>query len=798
MALKHTNPTKPRFDKKARQNVWAVAPYNFVPLPRKMVEAQPPLDHDRYYPEPMGVTGWIECDLETCSPTYVRGMLTEKQLEEFGQAGPDKLNEAQKRAMADFFSVEKDVPLIPGSSLRGMIRQIMEVVGHGRMRYVSPTPTFTYRAVAAQSDDPLRDPYREVVGPFARNVRAGFLQKRGDEWWIKPAKLPSSLGLAERSAFLKIKERNIPAKTIPRLYRLNSPDYRPLYHPVSFEVEDRRGKRGKYTAVTRIGSREDNHRHQGFLVCSGNMMETGSKTNRKNHALILTADERARAIKIDPRAIDDYRNGLTPFQEELEAWGSKGWGCLKHGAPIFYVPEGNTVRYFGHSPNFRIPARLDVPGESRAANPRDFVPAHLRESDKPDLVDAVFGWVEERENGKIIGLKGQRAGRVFFGDARFVAANNGIWLKDEPITPHVLSGPKPTTFQHYLVQDGKAGQNGHHPDNKVGLAHYGTPPDETQIRGYKMYWHKGDKPDLEASSVERQHPKQLTQIRPVQTGVKFHFKVRFENLRPEELGLLWWVLALPGEPNKKYCHKLGMGKPLGMGSVSITPRLFTTDRRARYQTLFDADTWQEATQATDVQPYLEALNNYLLKEQGLGARLNQITELERVQMLLAMLEWHEGSPDWLAKTRYMEIERPTGRRRRDGQPETFNEYKERPALPDPFSVIADKSGSQPRVTETKPHQVTPQKSKPRPKTEPQTGDLLQTTVYFIESNGDVYLELAGISADKMMGFIPADRLGGKQYKEGQAASVRVLTVHDREGEKLLSVNQPALKSCGVG
>lgn len=777
MALKHTNPTKPRFDKKDRVDVWAVAPYNFVSLPDKMVEAQPPLDHDRYFPEPMGVTGWIECDLETCSPTYIRGMLTEKQFAEFGQAGPDKLKDEQKRLMSNFFGLEKDVPLIPGSSLRGMVRQIMEIVAHGRMRYVSNTPTFTYRAVAAQADDPLRDPYREVVGAFARNVRAGFLEKRGDAWWIQPSPLPSSLGLSEKGAFLKIKERDIPAKTIPGLFRLNSPDYKPLYHPVSFDVEDRRGKRGAYTAVTRIGSREEGYRQQGVLVCSGNMMETGSQTRRRNHALILEKG-RDKAVQIDPQAVMDYRHGLTPYQDELDAWGGKGWGCLKNGAPVFYVQEGNRIRYFGHSPNFRIPAKLNVHGETRAANPRDFVPSYLHEKGKPDLVDAIFGWVEEKVEDKVIGPEGQRAGRVFFSDGRFTEANGDIWYKEEPITPHVLSGPKPTTFQHYLVQDAQVGQNGHNPDNKAMLAYYGTPPEETQIRGFKMYWHKGEKPDIEANAVERQHPKQLTQIKPVQTGVRFRFKVHFENLRPEELGLLWWALALPGEANKQYRHKLGMGKPLGMGSVAVTPRLVTIDRQARYASLFGGETWQTAVHTSDAQPYLEALTHYLLKEQGLGARLNQLTELERVQMLLTMLEWREGTPDWQAKTRYMEIERADGSKK-------VNEYKERPVLPDPFGVIGNKVAIQAQTTRTQSQQTKQPPPKPVVKTDPQVGDLLQTAVYFIESNGDVYLQISGISADKMMGFIPASKLGGKQYREEQAASVLVLAVHDRDGEKLL-------------
>ncbi len=778
MTLKHTNPTKTRWDKKARMETTAVAPYNFIPLPEKMVEAKPPLSHDRYHPEPVGVTGWIECELETCSPTYIRGMLTEKQFAAFGQAGPDKLTEEQKTKMAAFFGVAENTPLLPGSSLRGMIREIMEIVGHGRMRYVSPAPTFTFRAVAAQADDPLRDPYREVVGPFARNVRAGFLERRGDEWWIQPAKLPKSLGLAERGAFLKIKERNIPAKSVPGLYRLNSPDYKPLYHSVSFDVEDKRGRRGRYTAVTRIGSREAGYGHQGVLVCSGNMMETGNKTNRKNHALILMQDHKARAIQIDPQAIEDYRNGLTPFQEELTAWGGKGRGCLKDGAPVFYVPEGNTVRYFGHSPNFRIPARLNVPGETRAANPRDFVPDYLRNNPNPDLVDAIFGWVEEREREKgkekVIGPEGQRAGRVFFTDARCLPGQGDVWYKDEPIVPHVLSGPKATTFQHYLVQDGRAGQNGHHPDNKKALAHYGTPPDETHIRGYKLYWHKGNKPDIEANATERQHPKQLTKIKPVRDGVKFRFKVHFENLRPEELGLLWWALALPGEPDKQYRHKLGMGKPLGMGGVAITPKLFVTDRQARYQTLFGGELWVEAARAVEAEPYLEAMTRYLLQEQGLGARRQSVTELERIQALLAMLEWREGTTEWQAKTRYMKIEQLTGRRNRRGEPETFNEYKERPVLPDPFGVIGGKGmGSPPRQQPTQTGTKSAPTVQPKRKS-PEIGERVLGMVDIIEKNGDVYLIPDKTNYQEWLLRVTHERTEGIQYQQGQKRACLVI------------------------
>ena len=668
--LKHSNPSQPRRDK--RNRIWARAPYNFVPLPDKMVVAQEPLSHDTYHEE--GLTGWIECELETCAPTYIRGMMTEVQFKQQGQKKPDALTVEDKLERAPFFSPGGEqvagrlAPVIPGSSLRGMIRALVEIVGYGRMRWVAGEPTFTFRAVAASRDDPLRQPYEEIMGRYGRNVRAGYLVQLGEEWYIHPAKHPETLGFSERNPYLKVKERQIKANAISGYVRLNSPRYHPGYYTVSFEAESRRGKQGRYTSVSRIGKPDAGYRYRGVLVCSGNMLETNQsgKSPRKSHTLVLEPDPRALPVQIKQQVIADYLAGLTPYQKE-NLWGGNQ-GCLKEGAPVFYVADGKEVVAFGHSPNFRVPAR--VPGADHASNPRDFVPDKLVNVAQPDLADAIFGWVEEEG----VGLEKQRAGRVFFQDAHFVAATDGVWFRPEPIAPHTLSGPKSTTFQHYLVQDA---DQGHDPDDKSRLAHYGTSPEQTQIRGHKLYWHQGDKPDIEATATELQHETQLTRILPLQPGVRFTCRVRFENLRSEELGALLWALTLPGEADKSYRHKIGMGKPLGMGAVAITPQLRLTSRRERYARLFVDATWDEADNLGEIQPYLAAFEAFVLKQ--LGENAAHLADVERIRMLLTMLEWRASDPAWLETTRYMEIEHGLDK---------VNEYKERPVLPDPLAVIA--------------------------------------------------------------------------------------------------------------
>ena len=682
MAPKHSNPTKPRYDRKSNTQQSAVAPYNFIPLPEQVVSAREPLAHDRYHFED-GLSGWIEVECETVSPTYIRGVMTPEAYASYGEKSIEEMSETEKNERADFYATTnassngERLPALPGSSLRGMFRNLVEIVTFSRMRRIASAPTFTFRAVAAAKDDPLQQPYQNVIGRFGSNVRAGYLQKKGDQWFILPAKTPADFDWPEKGAYLKLKERVIRANEIPNFVLLNHANYKPGHYKVSFDVDVKRGKKGRYVAVTRIGPASAGYEHRGVLVCSGNMLETGQKNQkspRKNHTLILQPLAGVKPIPISQQAIDDYLAGLTPFQkEELTAWSENGDGCLSDKAPVFYVREhSGKVVYFGHNPNFRIPARLH--GESRAATPRDFVPQPSTAA--PDMADAIFGWVEDDMHE---GLIGNYAGRVSFTDAVYQDDQNGIWYEESPITPHTLSGPKPTTFQHYLVQDQS---QSHDPDKKVALAHYGSSPNKTQIRGFKLYWHKGDNPDLKASKKELEHPKQLTRIKPIKPGVRFAFKIHFTNLRKEELGALLWTLSLPGDDETACRHKIGMGKPLGMGAVNIerenlTLKLVNPDKR--YRALFADHQWAESAEPVSLQTYVDEFETYILK--ALNVTDAKFKELERIAMLLTMLQWREGDDDWLAKTRYMEFEHG---------PKKVNEYNQRPVLPDPLAVAGAK------------------------------------------------------------------------------------------------------------
>ncbi len=383
-------------------------------------------------------------------------------------------------------------------------------------------------------------------------------------------------------------------------------------------------------------------------------------------------------VEIDPGAVEDYCAALTDFQKK---YFDKKKGILKNNYPVFFKDPtlDGKVTLFGHSPNFRVPYTSPTKN-GRAASVTDFIPPKLKgsENSEIDMTEAIFGWVNKKLEHQAC------AGRVFITDATIDSSIPGtqIWCQDKPedrITPPILATPKPTTFQHYLVQPNPEAK-------RECLKHYGS---STIIRGYKLYWHQKDVSYNSIEEIDQKEitkkPKQYTKIRPINSKVSFHFKIYFENLTDEELGALLWVLDLAKEKenrlyvknNQEYRFSLGMGKPFGMGAVKLTnQQLWLSQRKeSRYQKLFSGNNWDTGNYndtEIEAQVFVESFKNYLLDKIGENSDVN-LEDVQRIKMLLTMLSF-PGKPK--GSVRYMQIEHPHHK----------NEYDERPVLPNPFDV----------------------------------------------------------------------------------------------------------------
>jgi hypothetical protein len=475
-------------------------------------------------------------------------------------------------------------------------------------------------------------------------------------------------------------------------------------------------------------------------------------------------------------------------------------GALQDWQPIFYIIENNELAFFGHAMMFRLPYKK---------SPFDFIPELKDKQGKSvdiDLAEAIFGYVPPKKDdqeqvgaGRVYVRRKKdeqeqaRAGRVFVSDATLNQEQENVWLREEPITPRILATPKPTTFQHYLVQT---------EDNKAKLKHYASKPDEeTVIRGHKLYWHKGDvsvndiedKDFRKKTEEERKEDTQHTRFKPVKSGISFTFTIHFENLSKVELGALLWVLNLATQD--QFRLKLGMGKPLGMGAVKIVPTLILSNREQRYRTLFNGGWWETGdapASSDDMTAFVDQFRSYVQEHAGIA----KLEESPRIQMLLAMLSW-PGPEPVEEKTRYMEIERDTTKHEHVVG-EGPNEYKERFVLPDPLDVRNTSRQSKQQNTTTKTTQSVPSTvSKPKPTKSniPQVGDTVTGNRKGFQrgKKGPVVVKINQVPSN-VQGIIPAEYAKGnasggvkaeviKQEKEGNTIILYLKPVKKEQGEK---------------
>ncbi|KYC35611.1 hypothetical protein WA1_07260 [Scytonema hofmannii PCC 7110] len=673
----------------------AVAPYNFVELPSKIVEIkEEDLPQQNIYSKNR-YTGSIQCKLTTESPLYIRCGLTK---EEFACG-------AESKDLPNFFYTEPEFkhlkPVLPGSSLRGMIHNLVEIISFSKITKVINKKPF-YRSLG---DKALKEIYSsnfieesklahpnnpsKQIPCYRSKVHTGFIRVRNNGYII------------EECGYGRIDRVNIPydiTKPCPPLYLGKKPGVFPnwKYQHQNLYVDIDANEKNYFfqrqvTTDRRTGKQKERHQDIYLRYRSVNSASLRQSSGMTAATLVITGDmrykhlefvflqENLKEYQIPREVIQRFHDDdqITKWQEDAFPKGKpnksrKNDGHLRDGEPVFFLlnEDGETIRFLGRAQMFRLPYDL---------SPYDLIPENLCDRSKTDIAEAIFGYVGGQER------KECRAGRVFFSDAVCTQPGN-VWLQgdfEKTLTPKILGSPKPTTFQHYLVQTREKPED---------LQHYSPQKKEyqTTIRGHKLYWHKQNLQiaDIEAgikkSDVNKieKPSSQHTKIKPIKVGVQFTFDIHFENLTDIELGAILWILQKAAEP--KYCLSLGMGKPLGMGAVKIEHQLLLSNRQERYSKLFSSShQWlsgednQSKTDSilTDCINAFEQfiVNNIHLDDHPEGHNAVKLNEIPRIKMLLLMLQCDR--PPSSNDTRYMTIE--------------AKEYINRPVLPTPFQVMGE-------------------------------------------------------------------------------------------------------------
>lgn len=542
----------------------ATAPYNFIQLPPKPVlsplgavindsKEEKAEAYKQYIAENGKLSGYIDYELEALTPVYI------------GEKGK-------------FFAPNGE-PILPGSSMRGMIKNYLKIISCGTMRAENNedlTSRHLYFRGLASKCKPFRDYYSSRM---TKKINAGG----------------KIIDVSKAEAGFLIRDNQGKWFVVPGVGRA---------------IKDERTVSRVVTCIEWGNNCADCY--------------TG-KMNGKKHYYNISSPDYARKIPVAESIIQDYREDKTRKGLNLleSKWSNKGFikgvNNIEFLVPCYYVVDarGENVLSFGHGRYYRIPYLKSI---------ESHIPHDLRDADAVDFADAIFGRKEDW------------ASRVAFEDAVIGGA-----VKLRASKSHNLMGPNPTSFQLYLRQS--MGGNSKHWD------------DDINIRGYKLYWHNnitenGWRFKDKNNGGKDMDVKGTIPIEPLAKGATFGGRIRFNRLSKEELGALLAVFALC---DNTHCFKIGMGKPLGMGSMKLNGYdLHLFDMQQRYGSLFGDGGWQEGCQEEQAEKYRSCFGEYMNKAVQKNGTAKDYADI--IQTLRQMMDWSNTSlPKWNKELEYMPI-----------------------------------------------------------------------------------------------------------------------------------------------
>ena len=186
----------------------------------------------------------------------------------------------------------------------------------------------------------------------------------------------------------------------------------------------------------------------------------------------------------------------------------------------------------------------------------------------------------------LVGPAGARASKLRFTDA-VITHERTIITHERTIEKRILkelASPKPSAVEFYTKRPSRAlvwtydyMVTGYDTESGNPTRELLVGSDSVRLRGRKFYLHcrKGDDEILSSCSQESKALVGKAAERTIETellrsGSEFCFDVYFEGITREQLDKLVWTLCI-GENSLDgaQMHKIGCGKPLGLGSVKV-------------------------------------------------------------------------------------------------------------------------------------------------------------------------------------------------------------------------------------
>lgn len=486
-------------------------PYRFIPL-SPLIVLPAWADHVSHdHPLEDGLCGELTLRLTAQTPLCVGG----------DQSKPTEHEPGRVR----FFRAPDGKPAIPGTSLKGMLRNVLEIASFGRFRQVENQRLG------------VRDLQRAfyIDAMVKRRAKSGWLSFVGGRWQIQPCDY-SRLAQSKLIHALNIdadKWRSKDNKTAKARYKLIGS----VCPVLRFERDGTMPHDNVQWQAT--PKREGSLR--GRVVVTGQPSGDYTQDGKKKFEFVFH-DTDTEAIPVSPTVMSGFQQ-IHQETDEWQFWAEKlNAGRIPHGIPVFFHDDASgAVVSMGLAMMYKLPYKHSVHEAISHTHP-----GHL-EGGAPDMADLIFGYLGDDER---CGLRG----RVNI-SAAFIEANTNGETPEPRFNPNcILNGPKPTFYPAYVRQGGRG--NGFRTLMEASA----------EVSGWKRYPLKPAAfPQINAKAADNMKVQVRLETVPQETG--FITNVRFHNLRPVELGALLWAVDFGGRSDRR--HGLGMGKPFGLGQVSL-------------------------------------------------------------------------------------------------------------------------------------------------------------------------------------------------------------------------------------
>lgn len=417
---------------------------------------------------------------------------------------------------------------IPGTTVRGTLRPIVRTISFGGF-HAFEDRYLVFRDLDAGTPD--GEAYNRLMKQL--DVHAGFLTRVHDNFYIRKA------ATIRGNEFVRVDY-----SAVKHYFKAHDPSN--AYGPSDRMWVCVRPQVNKDVLV--VNKVQDCMPQKGKAKCKRGVVKallfrSGDAPKKTTHYAFFEPDADSSPIPVPDRYVSAYLDDLKKEREKpTRPLIGDSVDYRGVGEPVFYYMLNNELYFFGPTRLSRLRSQAGI---------GKFVPEGVRSPEHRDMADVIFG------------TSGFR-GKVFVGDARIEL--DDVSPVDGPIRLGCLCRPRPESSQHYLVQA--------RPDDINTLATWHNAPEDTKIRGAKFYWHKPGATGTDPTDSRKGGRK----ITPITTGSVFKGKIRFEDLSELELGCLLSAINLP----QTKAHRMGLGKPFGLGSVGISSTIKLFDRSKLY------------------------------------------------------------------------------------------------------------------------------------------------------------------------------------------------------------------------